>query len=482
MTRSMAEQPRPQAEANAFLLLITGVTAIAGFLYGYDTGIISGALLHMTEEFGLGHRMQEVIAASILVGAVIGALACGAISERIGRRRTVLLVAVVFLIGAAASAMSGSATALAISRVFLGLAVGGSSQIVPVYIAELAPAARRGRLVISFNLAIGIGILVANIVGFTLHDIWSWRTMIAVAILPALLLLLGMVRLPESPRWLVEQNRAPEARAVLDRLRATDMEALGEMREIEDVVRASQGGGKAGFRQLWRPWVRPATVAALGVAAFTQFSGLEMMIYYTPTILANAGFGNSAALMASVGLAAMFVLMTAVGRVIVDRVGRRRLMLVMIPGSVVSLAVLGSLFHAGVAEGPYAWTIVAALLVFMVFNAGGIQVVGWLLGAEMFPLAIRGRAASAHAATLWGSNLIVTSTALTMASTFGTGGLMWFYGLLNAIAFLFVLKCVPETAGRSLEQIENALRAGTFRPGVRQDRAPAGRPLEAAGR
>ena len=179
----------PASGIASFLYVITGVTAIAGFLYGYDTGIISGALLPITSEFHLGHRMQEIVASSILVGAVIGALCCGTISERIGRKRTIMAVACVFCAGSFCSSISSTAQLLALSRILLGFAVGGSSQVTPMYIAELAPRQWRGRLVISFNLSIGVGILVANIVGFTLQDIWSWRSMIAVAIIPAIVLL-----------------------------------------------------------------------------------------------------------------------------------------------------------------------------------------------------------------------------------------------------------------------------------------------------
>jgi MFS family permease len=187
------------------------------------------------------------------------------------------------------------------------------------------------------------------------------------------------------------------------------------------------------------------------------------MIYYTPTVLSGAGFGKSAALLASLGVSIVFVSMTAIGRQIVDRVGRRRLTLVMVPGTVVSLIVLGIMFRMDMAKTAQgSWLLVGCLLVYMVFNAGGVQVIGWLMGSEMFPLAIRGKASSVHAATLWGSNLIITSTALSMVSVLGVGGAMWVYAGLNFLGFLFVWRFVPETTGHSLEDIENHLRAGKF--------------------
>ncbi len=454
---------QPSTRIASFLYVITGVTAIAGFLYGYDTGIISGALLPITSEFGLGHRMQEIVASAILVGAVIGALSCGTISERIGRKRTIMTVACIFCAGSLASSLSPSPQLLALSRILLGFAVGGSSQVTPMYIAELAPPSRRGRLVISFNLSIGVGILVANIVGFTLQDVWSWRWMIAVAVFPAMILFVLMLWLPESPRWLAENISMERARAVLERVREKGADLRPELEEIRQVVAEGGSGKKAPWSMLLEPWIRPAAIAAFGVAAFTQLGGLETMIYYTPTVLSGAGFQKSAALLASLGVSIVFVSMTAIGRQIVDRVGRRRLTLVMVPGTVVSLIVLGTMFQLGMAKTQTGsiWLVVC-LLIYMVFNAGGVQVIGWLMGSEMFPLAIRGKASSVHAATLWGSNLIITSTALSTVAVLGTGGAMWVYAGLNFLCFLFVWKFVPETTGHSLEDIENHLRAGKF--------------------
>lgn len=446
-----------------FLYVIAGVTAIAGFLYGYDTGIISGALLPITSEFHLGHRMQEIVASSILVGAVIGSLSCGTISERIGRRRTIMTVACVFCAGSFCSSISPTPQLLALSRILLGFAVGGSSQVTPMYIAELAPRERRGKLVISFNLSIGVGILVANIVGFTLQDVWTWRWMIAVAMVPAMVLLLCMFWLPESPRWLAENVSIDAARKALQRVRENPAEIDYEIGEIRDVVLEGGSGKKTSWAMLAEAWIRPAAVAAFGVAAFTQLGGLETMIYYAPTLLSGAGFGKSAALLTGLSVAIVFVTMTAIGRHIVDRVGRRRLTLVMVPGTVVSLIVLGILFRMGMAKTAHgSWILVACLLIYMVFNAGGVQVIGWLMGSEMFPLAIRGKASSVHAAVLWSSNLIITSTALSTVALLGIGGTMWVYAGLNFLCFMFVWHFVPETTGHSLEDIENHLRAGKF--------------------
>lgn len=453
--------------ASLYMTFIAMVAAIAGGLYGYDTGIISGALLQISGEFGLDHTRQELVAASILAGAVLGALGSTRLSARIGRRHTIMIVAALYAVGVLACALSPSALALGISRFVLGFAVGGSTQIVPMYIAELAPPNKRGRLVTYFNVSIGMGILLAAIVGFVLQQHWSWRWMIGVAVFPALLLLLGMTRLPASPRWLVEQGEFKRAKAALAKVRDTHSEVREEIAEIRE-VQERQEDAPGGWKALRQPWLRPALVAGLGVAAFTQLSGIEMMIYYTPTFLTDAGFGHSAALLAALGVALVYLAMTFVGKLVVDHVGRRRLTRVMMPVAALALFALGATFHFRLGGEHHGALVVALLLAFMVFNAGGIQVIGWLLGSELYPLSIRDQATGAHAAMLWGSNLLLTGTALSMVSWLGVGGAMAVYGALNVLGVLFVYFLVPETAGRSLEDIERSLHEGTFLPHARK--------------
>jgi sugar porter (SP) family MFS transporter len=439
------------------------VAAICGGLYGYDTGIVSGALLSMTREFHLDHRMQEVVTAVILAGAVIGALLSSWLSERLGRKVSVLIVAALFATGAIGCACAPSLATLIAGRLFLGLAVGASTHVVPMYISELAPAEKRGRLVTMFNVAIGIGILSANIVGFAMHNVWSWRPMVAIAAIPAAIVFIAMFFMPRSPRWAAENLGIAEAKAILEQVRETPAQVRAELKDIRAVAEQIDDA-HGGWHGITRPWLRPALVAALGVAFFTQCGGLEMMIYYAPTFLSDVGFGSSSALLASLGVGITYALTTLWGCLYVDRIGRRRLMLVMIPGSVVSLIGLGIMFASGAHGGIAGWATIAFLLAFMFFNSAGIQVCGWLLGSEMFPLAVRGPATALHAAMLWGSNLLVTGTALSLAQAVGLGTTMWIYAGINLLSFLFVLRFVPETSGASLEDIETALRRHLFRP------------------
>lgn len=478
--KTIAAEASPMRHSWLILAMASFAAAVCGGLYGYDTGVISGALLLMTREFGLSHTQQEIVTASILAGAVAGALMTSWASERFGRKKTVLIVLFLFATGAILCSVAPSVGSLIAARFLLGIAVGGSTQVVPMYISELSPSRYRGTLVTTFNVAIGIGIVLANIVGYYYHDVWSWRRMVSVAAVPAGLVFVIMLFMPASPRWVAEKRGLVAAARILERVRRTRLDIHQELTQI-DRIRQSTDKADSGWAGIRQPWARPALVAALGVAFFTQCGGLEMMIYYSPTFLSDAGFGKNAALLASVGVALVYAVVTLAGCFLVDRIGRRRLMLIMIPGSVLSLIGLGLSFMSGSHQGVGALATVAFLLLFMMFNSGGIQICGWLLGAELFPLGMRGMATALHAAMLWGSNLLVTGTALTLVQAAGIGPTMWIYAGINLLSFLFVFRYVPETAGLSLEDIEGNLRAGSFTPrairkmSARQTRTHQGR-------
>ena len=451
-------------ELNGLMLMAAVVSAVSGLLYGYDTGIISGALLQISKEFDTTNTTEQMIAAGILLGAVIGALTCSILSERIGRHRTILIICAIFVVGSLSCSVAPGEYSLALARVVLGFAVGGATQTVPMYVAELAPARLRGRLVLCFQLAIGVGIVISTLVGAS--ESVDWRISIGSAAVPALLMGLLQLRLPESPRWLVKRDRRDEAQDVLERVRPegydidSELAAIVELEERKQETK-SKNRGWSGLRQ---GWVRPALILGCGIAAFTQLSGIEMIIYYAPTILTDNGFSTSSALRVSVALGITYLIMMIVGLAIVDRVGRRRLTLVMVPGAAVALFVLGAFFvtdNAGKSQVPF---IIACLIVFMFFNAGGLQLMGWLTGSEIYPLAVRGAGTSVQSATLWGTNLLITLTLLTMIDLFGVGQVFWIYGLFNVAAFVFVFLRMPELTGHSLEEIEKHLQDDEFRP------------------
>ncbi|MFE4825177.1 MFS transporter [Streptomyces sp. NPDC056704] len=269
----IAEKAQPTKALNGRMLMAAVVSAVSGLLYGYDTGIISGGLLQISKEFHIGNDMKQVIAAAILLGA----LACSLLSARIGRHRTILLVCVVFMIGSVSSSLAPTAVSLALARVVLGFAVGGATQTVPMYIAELAPKAIRGRLVLCFQLAIGVGIVIATLVGAS--QAVSWRDAIGAAAVPALVMLLLQLRLPESPRWLVLRHGrvgVDEAARVLEDIRPDGYDISSELEEFVALEGRQQRTSRRnrGWRGLWQPWVRPALVVGCGIAVFRACAAL----------------------------------------------------------------------------------------------------------------------------------------------------------------------------------------------------------------
>ena len=445
------------------LVVVTAlVSAVSGMLYGYDTGIISGALLQITKDFGIAEGWKQVIAASILLGAVIGALSCSRLSERRGRKGTLVMLAVVFVVGSLWCAFSPNPVVLSLGRVVLGFAVGGATQTAPMYVAELAPPKYRGRLVLAFQIAIGVGIVIATVVGASESIVW--RLSIGIAAVPAAIMLALLLRLPESPRWLVRRDDPDAARAVLERVRPSGYDVDGELDEMAELARKEQTASTRGWSGLRERWVRPALILGCGIAIFTQLSGIEMIVYYSPTILTDAGFSAGVALDVSVALGVSYLVAQLVGLTIIDRVGRRRLTLIMIPGAAASLFALGLLFVTGHGGRDSVAFVVTCLVVFMLFNAGGLQLMGWLTGSETYPLAVRPAGTAVQSAALWGSNLLITLTLLSLISAIGVGPAMWLYAAFNVAAWLFVYFRMPDLTGASLEEIEGKLAEGHFRP------------------
>lgn len=434
---------------------VAAVSAVGGLLFGYDTGIISGALLYLREDLDLSSRGQEIVVSVILVGAMVGALGSGRLAGRFGRRRVVMWVAVVFALGAVGAALAPGAEALVAARFVLGLAVGGASNMVPVYIAEVAPAAIRGRLMVLFQLMVAIGQLLAYLCGWLFAGSGGWRIMFALAVIPAVVLAVGMVKLPESPRWLVDKKREGDAQAVLRRLRPQGADVAAEFAGIRDVATAAPPVNR---RAMAQPWVRPALVVALGVAAFSQLTGINAIVYYAPTMLSDAGFGDSVALLTGIGIGVMLVVAGISGAIAVDAIGRRRTMLVFIPLSGLSMAVLGVAFLVGDSTAQH-WVVIVSLFAYILFNGIGMQSVVWLIAPEILPLSVRGPATSLATLTVWGFDLLIAVTALTAINAIGRSGTFFVYAAMNVLCVLFVLLKVPETRNKSLEDIEKALRA-----------------------
>ena len=436
------------------------VAALGGLLFGYDTGIIGVALLGLGREFALNDGLKQLITSAIIFGALVGCLGTGPFSDRLGRRRMVIVAGILFAIGSLLSAAATGVVALVLARFILGLSAGSSTQIIPVYIAEVAPRDHRGKLVVLFQFMVVFGITVAYFTGLALGDHWRW--MFGLGVVPALLLLSGMVILPESPRWLVVRGRRDEARQVLTRVRGSATEADAELGEIQKVVDSDDEGS---WKDLLQPWIRPALIVGASISMFSQITGNNALIYYAPTILVKAGFSEHAAVLATGFSTLLVVIATMVGSVLVDRIGRRRFLLWMIPGSIVALVVMGLLFGANGPSTPLSqWLVVACLAAYLMLNCGGFGVCIWLINAEVYPLFVRGKGASVGAFSHWIFDLVVTLTTLSLVTWLGAAHTFWLYAGISLLSLVFIYFLVPETKGKSLEQIEQALRSRTFFP------------------
>lgn len=443
-------------------VVIALVAATGGLLFGYDTGIISAALMQLIRDFHLSTFQAEVVTSAIIVGALVGALSAGPISDKIGRRRSVICAALLFIIGTGAIVCANSMTGLVMCRLILGLAIGGATQIVPIYIAEVAPADRRGSLVVAFQLAVCLGQLCSFVFGYLIRD-YSWRYMFGVGIIPALILFFGMLCLPNSPRWMAMKGQVEQARSVLQRLRSTTQEAEKELQDILTYGEKSEGTGKSGYKELFSPWVRPALITAVGVALFCQITGINAVVYYAPTIFASVGFSQSSALLSAIPIGVAMLLGVLFGGWAVDAWGRRKTMICLLPGAVIGFLIAGLMFQMHWAShGVGAWVTVLSIVAYIFFNVGSLSVGIWLIGAEVFPLGCRSQGMSLVSGTHWIIDLLVSLTTLSMVEILGAGGLFWIFAVLNFVALIFVYRYVPETRGVSLEEIERRLRAGTF--------------------
>ena len=429
-------------------------------LFGYDTGVISGAILFITPALELTPFLEGLVVASLLLGAAAGAGSAGPLSDRLGRRNLILIAAVIFTIGALGAGLAPGVGTLVLFRVVLGIAVGAAALIVPLYLSEIAPTEIRGAISSLNQLMITVGILLAFIVNALLANSEAWRWMLGLAVVPSLILLVGMYFMPETPRWLVSRGREDEARDVLMRSRS-EQEAENEIREIKEVEREEEGG----LQELLAPWVRPALIVAIGLAVFQQIVGINTIIYYAPTTLKNVGYGDAAAIYANLIIGAINVVMTLIAIRFIDRVGRKPLLLGGLVGMVISLTVLGlSTLLLSEPSSPTDTVAIITLLClagFIISFAATWGPTVWVMLPEVLPLRIRGTAMGVAIFLHWIANFVVSQTFPSLLAALGPGIPFLGYAVIGVLAFIFVSAFVTETKGRSLEEIESDLQKRT---------------------
>lgn len=468
-----AEPQEQPVQKRRSMTAIATVATLGGLTFGYDTGVIAGALPFMTKSpnaggLGLTPVTEGLVTASLLVGAAAGAAFGGRLSDRYGRRHNILGLAFIFMIGALSTALAPNTEVMVAARAVLGIAVGAASTTVPVYLAEIAPAHARGRLVAVDQLMIVTGQLVAYTSNAALAATWggeqTWRWMLALATIPSTLLYLGMLFMPETPRWYASKERFTEARATLLRIReanAVDAE-LAQMREvIDDEKRAADS--RSGWAELAVPWVRRVFLIGLGLAVIQQVTGINTIMYFAPTILQQTGLGAQAALTATIANGVVAVVASIFSLYLIGRVGRRPLLITGQLGIVASLVAIGIVFSIHTEPGTSGATvrsylILGCMLAFLVFQQTAVSPVTWVMLSEIFPIKIRGLGMGAAVLLLWLVNALVTfSFPILLAGVGGTATFLVF-AAINILAAAMAAKKIPETRNRSLEEIEEHFR------------------------
>ncbi|MGD8413759.1 MAG: sugar porter family MFS transporter [Candidatus Latescibacterota bacterium] len=459
--------------ATRFVVVVTSVAAIGGFLFGYDTAVISGAIGYLRTKFELTDAMTGFAASAAIWGCVFGVLGAGFLSDLFGRKRALLGTAILFAISAVGSAVPETLTQFVGFRFIGGLGVGAASMVAPAYISEIAPAAKRGMLVTLYQLAIVVGINVIYFVNLLIAGLgteawnveWGWRYMLGSETLPALLFFVALLWVPESPRWLVKNGRESEAEQILERAIGPD-DTPSVLAEIRETLAQEEGT----LRELFAPGLRMAMIVGIVLAIFSQITGINAIIYYAPEIFKAAGFGTESALGQTVILGLTNTVFTFVAIALIDRVGRKTLLLAGVSGMALCLAATGILFYLGQSSTPWLLVFVVGFLASFAASLGPIP---WVIISEIFPTKTRGIAMSFSIVMLWLAVVLITqmTPVLLEGSIFGLGSLadnerfqlagaftFWIF-MVNAILLVaFVWRYVPETKQKTLEEIERSWR------------------------
>ncbi len=440
-----------------FVSLVSGVAAIGGFLFGYDQGVISGAIGFLQTQFHMDSSLEGFVSASIPLGAMLGVLIAGFLSDRLGRKPVLLLAGLLFVASSLGAAAANSVAVLVIARIVGGIGIGVASMLSPLYISEISPASIRGRLVGTNQLGVVLGIFIVYIVNAVIANIhthawdqaYGWRWMFGVGAIPGIIFFILLFWVPESPRYLLKQGHEARALAVLEKINGAVV-AQAELAQITTSLREeSEVNGL--WRELMRRGIRVALLVAVVLAAMQQFTGTSAVAYYAPIIFKQGGAGDNAALIETVLIGAIKVIFTIVLMLLVDRVGRRRLLLIGASMMAIFLSILGVSFEAAtVSIGVVLAFILLHTVAFELSWGGGV----WIVISEIFPTRIRGRAMAIGSFVLWGATYLVTQFFPVMMSHLGASITFWVFALMCIIMFLFTLRFVPETKGKSLEQIQ----------------------------
>lgn len=429
------------------LLIFSTAAALGGLLFGFDTGVISGAIHFIKIEFNLNAYQEGFAVSNLMIACVIGALLAGPIADWTGRKKVLILCAVLFTVSAILSALPRSFTELVIARFIGGMGVGMASVVSPMYIAEISPAKIRGRLVALNQLAIVVGILLSYLSNWLLVDtgINNWRYMLVAEILPAITFLVGLFFIPESPRWLTKEGLEKEALDVLNVVAG----AANADHELQE-VKKSLAEKKTSLKELLHPSLRRVLIVGILFSLFAHITGIDTIIYYGPIIFLESGFKTDSALLASVMIGITNLIFTFVGMAMVDKAGRKFLLLVGLAGMGISMMLVGFCMQSDIISAK--WTLLW-IMTYIASFAMSIGVVIWVYLSEIYPTRVRGQALSVATMVLWLGNVILTQLFPVMMERFG-GGTFYIFSFICLLAFIFTWTMVKETKGVSLEEIE----------------------------
>jgi sugar porter (SP) family MFS transporter len=444
---------------NRFVAGIAILAALGGFLFGYDTGVVSGALPYIGKGLQIGSFGESWVVGSLLLGACSGAVISSWLADAISRKWTKFLAGCVYVAAALGSAFAPDVVTLCVARYVLGLAVGTASFVAPMYISEHSPRNLRGAMTTFNQFMITLGILIAYVADFALKGFsHNWRWMFGFGAVPGIALAVAMVLVPYSPRWLVEQGRREEAGGVLRHSRDEDR-IDRELDEIEEVASTQQS---TGWLALLERRVRPLLIVGVALAIFQQIIGINTVIYFGATILHYAGYSTNASVSEAVYLGIINWVGAGIALVIVDRVGRRPMLLVGTVGCCLSLITLGFFFRQGTGfEHSHAGIMgLGPVMAYLLFFEIGLGPMFWLLIAEIFPLRVKPKAMATATVANWLFNFLISYFFLDLTKAIGKDWTFWLYAGFAACAVTFFFFRVPETKGRSLEEIERAVRSG----------------------
>ena len=460
---SAVDKDEVRSRMTKWLWVVLAVVLFAGALFGYDQGVISGALAGVKQTFSLSLLMVQVVTSWVTLGALVGSLVAGELGDRLGRKRAILIAGALFTCGAAIQWIAPNAVILVAGRFIIGAGVGMAAVSAPLYAAELAPARVRGRFVSAYQLAITIGIFLAYLINGQLSAGADWRLMLGLASVPGLALFLIALVAPESPRWLMSRDRRAEAANETAKVQP-DIDVEAQLGEIEAAI--EQDSHAASWAEIFSPKWRKPLLIAVGLAVFQQITGINAIIYYANQIFGAAGFATEAsrATVTLWAIGGVNVVSTFIAIAFIDKVGRRLLLLVGLIGMGVSLAVVGVAFHfiapaatgAVAASGPTTAGIVTvvALVVFIASFAFSLGPVVWTVINEIFPAHIRGRGVALATAVNWGSAFLVSQFFLSLIHILGSSWTFWLLAGFCAVGWIWIYLRVPETRGLTLEKIQ----------------------------